>query len=303
MAEQEKLDQNQDLQNKDELDRGDVLREEGEDQREKAKLELDDIDKEVEKEELEARQKKQERDNEERIPKSRFNKAMENARKREEELQARLQDLERRIPREEKVDELKALRTQREELSDSYEELLLDGKKDEAKKVRRQIRDIEDRLDEVKASRASQDAQQQALKSLRYDTALATVERQYAELNPDTDDYDEDVALEVHDLMKGMAASGLDPDVALKKAVRYVLGAPKEHNKEKADEVTKQRAKGEREKNADAMKKQPADTGKVGLDSDKAGKETLGVDVAKLTYNQFAKLDEEMKAKLRGDTV
>ena len=95
---------------------------------------------------------------------------------------------------------------------------------------------------------------------------------------------------------------------ALAKAVKYVLGAPpaagKAGDDDKAKELADQRAAEARKKAAEANKKQPPDGKNVGLDSDKAGGGKGGdVDVLRLSQDKFAKLDEETKAKLRGDTI
>ena len=65
-----------------------------------------------------------------------------------------------------------------------------------------------------------------------------------------------------------------------------------------------ERAKLEKLAKAEANKKQPPDGKNVGLDSDKAGGGKGGdVDVLRLSQDKFAKLDEETKAKLRGDVI
>ena len=74
--------------------------------------------------------------------------------------------------------------------------------------------------------------------------------------------------------------------------------------KEGGKVLAEQRAKAAREKAAEADKKQPPDGKNVGLDSDKAGGGKDGdVDVLRLSQDKFAKLDEETKAKLRGDEL
>lgn len=306
--EQEQKNLVKDLEEKEkkgDADRGDEpLRKEAEDKREDADLELGEIDKELEEEELKARKAKEDKTNEERIPKSRFDKAMANAQRKEEEYQRQVRELEARIGKDDPDAEYKKMRASREDLQDKYEEAVLDGKKDEAKRIRRELYSLEDQLDDIKANRTTSLAQRQALESLRYDAELARVEGTYPALNPDLDDYDQDSAQEVHDLMKGMAANGVESHVALRRAVKYVLGDAKPQDKGKAAEDGKARERAAREKAADAHKKQPADTSKVGLDSDKAGlKDVSSIDPTKLTLKQFDKLDEATRSQLRGDSL
>jgi hypothetical protein len=68
--------------------------------------------------------------------------------------------------------------------------------------------------------------------------------------------------------------------------------------------LAEERARKAREKAAEANRRQPAGTSGVGLDSDKAGKMSeMGIDVMRMSQDKFAKLDDETKARLRGDVI
>ena len=205
----------------------------------------------------------------------------------------------------------KAVRDMRDEidkLQDKYEDLILDGKKDEARKVRRQVEELRDELSEYQTNTKSEAARKAAIDEMSYNAQLAGYEAKYPALNPEHEDFDEDKTDEVATLLSAFVKSGHKRADALAKAVKYVLGAPPAAGKggddDKAKELAEQRAAEARKKAAEANKRQPPSGKNVGLDSDKAGGGKGGdVDVLRLSQDKFAKLDEETKAKLRGDEI
>lgn len=240
-----------------------------------------------------------------RIPKSRFDEAQAKARQRE---QALLEEIEKLKGGQQASATQKAvsdMRAKIEELQDKYEDLILDGKKDEARKVRKQVDAMREELVEYQTSVKSDAARKAAVDELSYNAQLAGFEAKYPALNPEHEDFDEDQTNEVATLLNAFVKSGTKRADALAKAVKYVLGAPPEKKVgEAASLLAAERAKKAREKAAEAINKQPPNTAKVGLDSDKAGKGgELGIDVMRLSQDKFSKLDEETKAKLRGDEL
>ena len=203
---------------------------------------------------------------------------------------------------------VKDMRAKIDELQDKYEDLILDGKKDEARKVRRQVDELREDLTEYQTNTKSEAARKAAIDEMSYNAQLAGYEAKYPALNPEHEDFDEDKTDEVATLLNAFVKAGQKRADALAKAVKYVLGAPPAAGKggddDKAKELADQRAAEARKKAAEANKKQPPDGKNVGLDSDKAGGGKGGdVDVLRLSQDKFAKLDEETKAKLRGDTI
>ena len=240
-----------------------------------------------------------------RIPKSRFDEAQAKARARE---QALLEEIERLKSGQQATAAQKAvsdMRSKIEELQDKYEDLILDGKKDEARKVRKQVDALREELVEYQTSVKSDAARRAAVEELSYNAQLAGFEAKYPALNPEHEDFDEDLTNEVATLLNAFVKSGIKRADALAKAVRYVLGPPPEQKvSDAAKALAEERAKKAREKAAEADKKQPPSSAKVGLDSDKAGKGgELSIDVMRMSQEKFAKLDEETKAKLRGDEL
>ena len=290
----DKLDPDEDDKSKDKGDKADPDKEGEETAEEKA-----------ERERLEAEEEKKKRI---RIPKSRFDEALGKAKQRE---QALLDEIEKLKGGQQASATAKAVRDMRakiDELQDKYEDLILDGKKEEARKVRRHVEALRDELSEYQTNTKSEAARKAAIDEMSYNAQLAGYEAKYPALNPEHEDFDEDKTDEVATLLNAFVKAGQKRADALAKAVKYVLGAPPAAGKgddgDKSKELADQRAAEARKKAADANKKQPPNGKDVGLDSDKAGGGKGGdVDVLRLSQDKFAKLDEETKAKLRGDTI
>ena len=240
-----------------------------------------------------------------RIPKARFDEAQAKARARE---QALLEEIEKLKGGQQASATQKAvsdMKSKIEELQDKYEDLILDGKKDEARKVRKQADVMREELVEYQTSVKSDAARKAAVDELSYNAQLAGFEAKYPALNPEHEEFDEDQTNEVATLLNAFVKSGTSRSVALAKAVKYVLGAPPDQRvSDAAKALAGERAKKAREKAAEADKKQPPSSAKIGLDSDKAGKGgEQGIDVMRLSQDKFAKLDEETMSKLRGDEL
>lgn len=239
-----------------------------------------------------------------RIPKSRFDEAMNKARDREARLQAEIDRLtsERESNRPSPDRVIGETRANISELEDKYEDLLTEGKKDEARSVRRQINAMREQLSDYTSSLKADQARLAAIDQLTYNSQLAGLEGQYPALNPDSEFFDEDKTDEVANLMQVLAGSGMTRADALQRACRYVLGAPVTGDRlAAAEDVAAKRERAARAKAADANRRQPPAMGSVGDNNDRgvAGE----VDLAHMTQKQFAKLDEDTKARLRGDVL
>ena len=254
---------------------------------------------------LEAEEEKKKRI---RIPKSRFDEALGKAKQREQALLDEIEKLKGGQQASATAKAVRDMRTEIDKLQDKYEDLILDGKKEEARKVRRHVEALRDELSEYQTNTKSEAARKAAIDEMSYNAQLAGYEAKYPALNPEHEDFDEDKTDEVATLLNAFVKTGQKRADALAKAVKYVLGAPPAAGRggddDKAKGMAEQRAAEARKKAADANKKQPPNAKDVGLDSDKAGGGKGGdVDVLRLSQDKFAKLDEETKAKLRGDTV
>lgn len=242
-----------------------------------------------------------------RIPKYRFDEAQAKAKAREEALQQKIQELEREKGAKEQNVEVSKAQKQLDELQDKYEDLILDGKKDEAKAIRRQVEQLRDQLTDYKTSLKSEAARKAAIDDLRFDSLLAKAESTHPALNPDSASFDQATTEEVADLMEAFQARGFTKAAALEKAVKYVMGQPQSAlgpSDETSSTLKAKRAEEARRKAAEADKKQPSSTSKVGLNSDAAGsKDTSGIDIMRMSQSKFAKLDEDTLSKLRGDDL
>lgn len=245
-----------------------------------------------------------------RIPKHRFDEAQAKARKREEALLGEIEKLKGGQASSAAQKQVGEMRGKIEELQDKYEDLILEGKKDEARVVRKKVDAMREELSDYQTSVKSDAARRSAIDEMSYNASLAGLEAQYPALNPEHEAFDEEATSEIATVMDGLVKTGMARAKALAKAVKYVLGAPaaKEDEGKKDDTDAKklaaQKAEDARKKAADAQKRQPGDMKGVGKDSDKAGGKGEGdIDVLKLSQKNFAKLDDETKAKLRGDVV
>lgn len=247
-----------------------------------------------------------------RIPKARFDEAVNKARAREEALKQEIAELRNGQRRQADSASLQDLIKSTDELQDKYEDLILDGMKDEARKVRKQLEDAREQVFEARTNAKAQQTRSATIEELRYEADLASVEATWPQLNPDSPDtFDADAVEEVATLMEAFTAKGMARSTALKKAVKYVVGeapAPVASDAKATDDLKKARDardQAARAKAAAANKQQPADQSAVGKDSDKAGKQSnvTTVDVMRMSQAQFAKVDEDTLARLRGDVI
>lgn len=242
-----------------------------------------------------------------RIPKARFDEAQNKARAREAALLEEIEKLRGGQQASATQLAVEERRTQISEMQDKYEDLILDGMKDEARKVRHTLDAMREELSDYQTSVKSDAARRSAIEELSYNASLANVESRYPTLNPDNEEFDPATTDEVASLMGMFVNSGVSRDAALARAVKYVLGAPPQARDvadAAAQGAARKRAEAARAKAAAANKQQPANTNRVGVDSDKAGSaDGSGIDVMRLSQDKFAKLDEETKARLRGDIV
>lgn len=258
---------------------------------------LETDEERAEREEAEAAEEKKKRI---RIPKARFDEAINKHRQREQALMAEIEKLRGQKQQDETAAGVKAYKDKIAELQDQYEELIVDGEKDKARAVRRQIEDMREELNEFRISEAAAKARQAAAEDTRYTSALAKVEAQYPQLNADGDQYDEEATNEVASLMKALMSSDsrLSRDKALEKAARYVLGAPS--TKEKAPEGGSTRDIEARRKAAEAAKKQPAAMN--ALPGSRSADDAKS-DLASMSYEAFNRLSEDDLKRLRGDSL
>lgn len=196
-----------------------------------------------------------------------------------------------------------------------YNKLLADGEIDKATAKMTEIRRLERSINEQQAQFREAAAEARAVEKVRYDLTVERLEEAYPQLNPQAEEFDREAVAEVLDLKEAYEAKGYPPSKALQKAVKYVLKA--ETNAERRatevearvdkDDVAKavrdERRKLATEKAVKAAKATPSSLSKAGANSDTAGGTVSAKDVMKMSQDEFAKIDEDTLARMRGDVV
>lgn len=245
-----------------------------------------------------------------RIPKARFDQAVGKARAAEKAATERADKLEAELKAKGGVANLDKLETDIDKLEDQLEDAVKDGNVELKNRLRREIRAKTGQIAESKAAAYSQYATAVAVEQIRYDAYVERMETEHPELNPEGENFDEDMIDELMDYKTAFEAKGLSSSESLKKAIKavYGTGAKPEVKAEPADKKEEAESKAEERKEAavkkglETKKAQPADTRKAGLDSDKGGKGKV-VDASTLSDKDFDNLDEKEKARLRGDSL
>jgi len=236
-----------------------------------------------------------ERDKRVRIPKDRFDEAVRKERERADALQAEIDNLRRPQTKQDAMPSMADIQAHLDTLQDQYEELLIDGMREDAREVRKQMTQIQNYVQDQKLQQAAVQAREGTLGTIKYETALAQLESRYPEINPDGDGFDEAVAAEVAELTKAFMAAGQSNVQAIQRAARYVLG----EKTTTAVDTPAARTTAARARNASAAQRQPANTALTG----RTASDRSTIDVTRLNQKSFSKLDEQAKSKLRGDEL
>ena len=298
-------------------DRGDDLP--GEDEVDQAALDAAKAEEEAKKleAELEAEKKEPKAEDEEkkkdtRIPLSRHKEILEKEREQRATLEAQLAQYQKGQTIAEVNKEITALEQNVLKLEKEYAAAIVDGKTDDAAALMSQIRKAERDMAESKSDMKIQAAEIRATERARYNVALERIESTFPVLNPDDDAYDQAVMDEVAELKEAYQLKGLTPTAALQKAVKLIVGASNTKQevattsqpRVNADQVAAERKSAAVKKTADAMNKTPPAADKIGEPSDKMGGGKVdAAAVMKMSQKDFAALNEETLAQLRGDTV
>lgn len=245
------------------------------------------------------------------IPLDRHEKILAKERAAREDLERQLKNFQGQTKVADTNAELTKLENDVVELEKQYTKMISDGETAKAAelmgKIRRTERQINDTKTEWRVNAATAIATEQA----RYDIALERVEEAYPQLNEDSPEFDAELMQDVADMKAMYQGRGDTATKALQKAVAKLL-KPATTEQKAATEVTPrvneadlagQRKKEAVAATADAVKRTPPNTAKVGQDSDKMGGGLNAKDVIKMPQEEFAKLAEADLAKMRGDTL
>lgn len=196
-----------------------------------------------------------------------------------------------------------------------HAELLTDGEIDKAVALMANIRKAERDMAEAKSDMKIHAAEIRATERARYNTGLERIEAAYPELNPDSDDYNEELMAEVAELKDAYQMKGHTPTVALQKAVKALV-EPRTTKQELATssqprvsekDVAAERKKDAVGKTAKATASSPPNLSRTGIDSDKIGAGASEVQaIMKMdqkTFAKFAEANPEALARMRGDVL
>ena len=245
-----------------------------------------------------------------RIPLSRHKEILEKERNARAELEQRLAQYQQGNQIAAVNADITALENDIMEKEKEYANLLTDGEIDKATAVMAQIRRAEREMAESKSDMKIHAAEARNTERARYGISLERIEAAFPELNPDHDDFDEDVLAEVVDLKDAYQMKGLTPTMALQKAVKLLV-EPRTTKQEIA--TTSQPRVNEKdvaaERKTEAVKKmagmrQPPNAARVGVDSDKMGGGRLDAkQVMDMSQREFAALNDADLARMRGDVI
>jgi hypothetical protein len=278
--------------------------------------ELDEEEEPKSEEEEEQKDEKKDKKKDSRMPLARHKEILE----RERAQRKALEDELARFKQGDKIaatnEEITKAENNLLALEKEYHKLIADGESDKAVDKMGEIRRLERAIQDKRTEMLTQAAETRAAERVRYDLTLERLEEAYPTINEDSDDFDQGVADEVIDVKLAFQARGYPASQALQRAVKYVLGEPKNRAQERAvnsearvdkedvaKKVAEERAAAARKKAADTAGKQPPSTAKIGQDSDKSGGGINARDVMKMSQDDFSKLDEATLAKLRGDEL
>lgn len=239
-----------------------------------------------------------------RIPKARFDEAVAKERARAEALERQLAELQAAQVQVKKQEDTAKLDAEIDELEKQRAKMLLDGEAEKAAEIASLIRAKERQLAIEESRSMSAQAKEQAREEIRMELTVEKIEVEYPALNPDSEEFDEDlVELVLSKQRSLMQKEGLSPSKALAKAASSVMGRFGSKSEEVQQKGLKKevedRKQAQVKKNIDTAKRQPASMKDSGLDSDKMGDKA--VDIANMSFDEFEALPEATKAKLRGD--
>lgn len=247
-----------------------------------------------------------------RIPKSRFDEQVGKEREAREAAERRAAELERQLverqQQERQSADVEAVEAKIGEMEKQYSQLLLDGEADKAAQIMSQIRKAERQIATTEAEARTAQRTTQILESERVELAIAQAESQFPQLNPESEEFDEQIVnFVLAEQQRLIKTQGLAPSKALGRAAESVMKrfAPQEQaapQKGLAKAAAEDRKAEQVKKNLAASKSQPASMKDSGMDSDKAGASGLP-DPTKMTSDEWAALPEATKARLRGDVL
>lgn len=245
------------------------------------------------------------------IPLDRHEKLLKKERARREELEAQLSQSRAGQQMAQANEDLSRVEDELVAMEAKYNDLLAEGDTQVAAQLMTQIRRKNAELNSITAAQRDAEVMARAVEKVRFDEALDRIEEAYPELDPESEDYDEDTYQDVYDLMMAGRQRGLSATKALQRAVARVMGAETTAQKrattatprvDENDVASRRRGEAVR-RNLDAARRTPPATHRISANNDAAGGALTAKAVMNMSEDDFEKLSDKDLARLRGDVL
>jgi hypothetical protein len=180
-------------------------------------------------------------------------------------------------------------------LYEAVETARAEGKSADAAKLQRQLDGMRDQASRAESEYMAAQAALRAQQTAEYNAVVDQAELLDPRLDPQADEYDEDLMDEVSDLTQAFEARGLDAATALKRSLKAVLGKDIFKKAPAAETAKATSKKTDVGKNINAAKKTPPET------TERPERPNDISDVGKLSDDEWEKLPEATRQRLRGD--
>lgn len=237
---------------------------------------------------------KSRKDDDKFIPKARFDEEIKRQREQNAELERKLAALgDKSSQKTADEDPMAALLERRASLEDALDDAQAEGDRDAIKAARAALRALDLQERQLLVQHAVSSSAAISRETTTYSQAAQEIERNYPELDSNSDQYDAVATENVLALMAGYVQAGKDKVTALKQAVATLMGnrTPKTGDKRNA---------AQRNAALDAAERQSPLKPRFG---EAPNERSLAVDVSKLSDAEFSKLSDRHLSLLRGDVI
>jgi hypothetical protein len=228
-------------------------------------------------------------------------------RKRFDEVNSRLQALEQaaRQPNTQQQEAPVTVATLRADLKTertAWQKAIFDNDADAASKHLGNIDILEEHIDQARDDTSVNAARQLSSDDIKYDNLLASTIKDFDVIDKGSKNFDQTVVNEMFEMRESYVARGYSQADALQQSVKYILQP--NANKKQVKKTTDDRTTDARKNTVDALQRQPSNVADLGGATDTGGTgNAMGIDVTRLTLEQFDRLPDEVKVKLRGDSI
>lgn len=248
-----------------------------------------------------------------RVPKARFDQAVNKERDRAAAAEAELQKYRAREAQQTQAANFEESQKKVKEMLKEHSSLLADGDLDKASDVMEQVLQLRDDMTQARAQAMADNARNSAKNEVRYDATVERIEADYPEINPDAEEFDETAVRRVQAMVTGiMQTEGKDAATALIEATDILLKPAKEAREtqtlrekpsEEAVEQGLRRTQAQIDKNLKTADSQPPATKDVGKDHDATGGALNATAVSQMSWEEFIAVPDSELSKMRGDLV